>query len=49
MGAVKLSLSPLKGHDRNTAQKQHVGLVEARINNDRAHNNETLGSIKKRN
>ena len=36
MGAAKLSLSPLKGHDEDRAKKQHAGSVEARINNDRA-------------
>ena len=36
MGATKLSLSPLKGHDGNTAKKQHARLVEAQINNDTA-------------
>ena len=30
MGAAKLSLSPLKGHEGNTAQKQDAGSVEAR-------------------
>ena len=25
---------PLKGHDRNTAKKQHAGLIKAWINND---------------
>ena len=33
MGAATLSLSPLKGHDRNAAKKQHVGLIKAQINN----------------
>ena len=36
MGAAKLSFSPLKGHDGNTAKKQHAGSVEAQINNNRA-------------
>ena len=36
MGAAKLSLGPLKGHDEDTVKKQHAGSVEARINNDRA-------------
>ena len=37
MGAAKFSISPLKEQDEDTAKKQHAGLVEARINNDRAH------------
>ena len=36
MGTAKLSQSPLKEHDEDTAKKQHAGLVEARINNNRA-------------
>ena len=36
MGAAKLSLSPVKRHDGNTAKTQHDGSVEPRINNDRA-------------
>ena len=43
MGAAKLSLGPLKGHDGNTAKKQYAGSVEARINNHRASNCKTPG------
>ena len=34
MGAAKLSLGQLKGHDGHTAKKQHAGSVEAPINSD---------------
>ena len=36
MGAAKLSLSPLKGHEKQETQQQDAGSVGARINNDRA-------------
>ena len=45
MGAEKLSLGPLTGPDRNAAKKQRAGLVEARINNDRAPQDSRLGAI----
>ena len=43
MGASKLPLSQLKGHDEDTAKKQHSGSVEARINNDRVPHCKTPG------
>ena len=43
MAAAKLSLSRLKGHDRNTAKKQLAKSVEAQINNDRAYHCKTPG------
>ena len=36
MGAAKISLRPLQGHDGNTAKKPNDGSVEARMNNDYA-------------
>ena len=46
MDAAKLSLSPLKGHDEDTAKKQHAGSVEARVNNDHATHCKTPGDDK---
>ena len=43
MGAVKLSLSPLKGRDEYTAKKQYAGSVKAQINNDSASHCNTPG------
>ena len=44
LGAAKLFLSPLKGHDEDTAKKQHAGSMDARINDDRAPHCKTPGS-----
>ena len=43
MDDAELSLSPLKGHDEDTAKKEHVGSVEARINNDHENHCKTSG------
>ena len=46
MGSAKLFLSPLKGHDEDTAKKQHARSVEAQIKNKHAPHCKTPGDDK---